>query len=86
MTSEVHLAALRRKHSGLEEKITLETQRPQPDTVLLSELKKTKTGYQRRNRKALRFCVSSAAAPPGGFFVPSHFLQLHPQELYQVGY
>ncbi len=42
MTSEVHLAALRRKHSGLEEKITLETQRPQPDTVLLSELKKQK--------------------------------------------
>ena len=42
MTSEVHLAALKRKHSGLEEKITLETQRPQPDTVLLSELKKQK--------------------------------------------
>ena len=43
MASDMHLAALKRKHSALEEeKITLETARPQPDSVQLSELKKQK--------------------------------------------
>lgn len=37
-----HNVALMAKHAGLEERIAAETRRPNPDTVLLAELKKKK--------------------------------------------
>ena len=37
-----HVSALELRHADLEEQINLELQRPQPDTILMSKLKKEK--------------------------------------------
>jgi len=37
-----HSNALVAKHAGLEQRIEFETRRPQPDTILIAELKKKK--------------------------------------------
>ena len=37
-----HVSALELRHADLDEQISLELQRPQPDTMLMSRLKKEK--------------------------------------------
>jgi hypothetical protein len=39
---QAHLSALQSKHAGLDARIQEEIQRPQPDSALLSRLKKEK--------------------------------------------
>ena len=39
---QAHVSALQARHAGLEARIDEESQRPQPDTVTLSRLKKEK--------------------------------------------
>ncbi len=37
-----HVSALNAKHAGIEERITTESRRPSPDTILVARLKKMK--------------------------------------------
>lgn len=39
---QAHISALQTKHAGLDERISTESQRPQPDMAMIARLKKEK--------------------------------------------
>ena len=57
MTSEQQVTALKAKHAGLEGAIVEETERPRPDDVAISQMKREKL----RIKDELAILLSSAA-------------------------